>query len=67
MAKADPEVKAGCGAIVRSAILAGMRTAEDQKQARLAQALRENLRRRKAQAREGDGAAPPPPSTPDRD
>ncbi|WP_336973673.1 hypothetical protein [Sphingobium aromaticiconvertens] len=36
-----------------------MSESKDERQARLAQALRDNLRRRKAQARAGD--APPPP------
>lgn len=36
-----------------------MAETQDEKKARLAQALRDNLRRRKAQAREG--ASPPPP------
>ena len=35
-------------------------TAEDEKQARLAAALRENLKRRKAQARARDAAADQP-------
>jgi hypothetical protein len=35
---------------------------KDEKAARLAAALRENLRRRKAQAREVHDAAPPPPA-----
>ena len=35
---------------------------QDEKKARLAQALRDNLRRRKAQSREG--ASPPPPEPP---
>ncbi len=36
---------------------------DEERKARLAQALRQNLRRRKAQARGGDGPAadPPPP------
>lgn len=37
-----------------------MAETQDEKKARLAQALRDNLRRRKAQAREG--AASPPPA-----
>ena len=39
-----------------------MAETQDQRQARLAQALRTNLRRRKAQTREGAGDAPPPPA-----
>jgi hypothetical protein len=40
-----------------------MAETQDEKKARLAQALRDNLRRRKAQSREAtrEGAAPPPP------
>jgi hypothetical protein len=40
-----------------------MTSGQDDRKARLAQALRDNLRRRKAQAREeaGDRAAPPAP------
>jgi hypothetical protein len=37
---------------------------QDDRKARLAQALRDNLRRRKAQAREGTSESPPPVSTP---
>jgi hypothetical protein len=40
------------------AYAASMSETQDEKKARLAQALRDNLRRRKAQAREG--IAPPP-------
>ncbi|MFZ2995425.1 hypothetical protein [Sphingobium sp.] len=39
-----------------------MAETQDQRQARLAQALRTNLRRRKAQTREGAGDAPPAPA-----
>ncbi|MDI1295340.1 MAG: hypothetical protein PSY12_05565 [bacterium] len=38
-----------------------MSSAQDDRKARLTQALRTNLRRRKAQAREGDAPAPPEP------
>nr|WP_177185229.1 hypothetical protein [Sphingobium sp. YR768] len=45
-----------------------MAETQDEKKARLAQALRDNLRRRKAQSRDAqnhdiarEGAAPPPP------
>jgi len=37
-----------------------MSKADDERAKRLAEALRENLRRRKAQARGGDPAEPPP-------
>ncbi|WP_196221812.1 hypothetical protein [Sphingobium sp. CAP-1] len=41
-----------------------MAETQDEKKARLAQALRDNLRRRKAQSREAaqEGAPPPPPA-----
>ncbi|WP_298399872.1 hypothetical protein [Sphingobium sp.] len=41
-----------------------MAETNDEKKARLAQALRDNLRRRKAQSREAaqEGTAPPPPA-----
>ena len=41
---------------------AAMTTGQDDRKARLAQALRDNLRRRKAQAREEAGRATPPPT-----
>lgn len=37
-----------------------MSKADQQREERLAAALRDNLKRRKAQAREGDSAKPPP-------
>ena len=40
-----------------------MAETQDEKKARLAQALRDNLRRRKAQAREGTSPPPPEPAT----
>ncbi len=44
-----------------------MAETQDEKKARLARALRDNLRRRKAQSREGarEGSAPPPPESQD--
>ncbi len=45
-----------------------MADTQDEKKARLAQALRDNLRRRKAQSREAvreEAAPPPPPDTPE--
>jgi hypothetical protein len=39
---------------------------KDDKAERLAAALRENLRRRKAQARDLDAAAQPPPAAPEK-
>ncbi|WP_267886507.1 hypothetical protein [Sphingobium amiense] len=39
-----------------------MAETQDEKKARLAQALRDNLRRRKAQSREGASPRPPEPS-----
>lgn len=37
-----------------------MTSGQDDRKERLAQALRDNLRRRKAQAREGSAESPPP-------
>jgi hypothetical protein len=54
MEKADAGVKELC-----------VSTKDEEKAARLAQALRDNLRRRKAQAREAEPPAPPVPA-PDR-
>ncbi|WP_278254141.1 hypothetical protein [Sphingobium sp. BYY-5] len=42
-----------------------MAETNDERKARLAQALRDNLRRRKTQAREG--ASPPPPAPEPKD
>ena len=50
----------GLRSIMHFAYAHGMAETQDEKKARLAQALRDNLRRRKAQARES--AAPPPPA-----
>ncbi|WP_179044391.1 hypothetical protein [Sphingobium lactosutens] len=51
-----------------------MAETNDEKKARLAQALRDNLRRRKAQSREAqnheiaqEGAMPPPPAEGEKD
>ena len=54
MANSAAKVKAGCSLAVAQAIATLMSKAEDERQARLAQALRDNLRRRKARARTGD-------------
>ena len=58
MAKATAQVKAACDTYVAAANRTGMTKAEEERQARLAQALRDNLRRRKAQARDGDSPVP---------
>lgn len=54
MASAIRLVKAACLAMCNFAMPRAMNGVEDEKKKRLAQALRDNLRRRKAQAREGD-------------
>lgn len=41
-----------------------MKETDTERKKRLAEALRANLRRRKAQAREGDEPTPPPPPPP---
>ena len=58
---AGRRVKARCGKGLR-----GMAKRDEERERRLAEALRENLRRRKAQAR-GDGPAAPPPEPPRED
>ena len=50
-------VKAGCGKSVKATSFPAMPKADEEREKRLAEALRENLRRRKAQAR-GEDAAP---------
>ncbi len=62
MAASRRYVKAACGPFAIFATGARMTDGQDDRKDRLAQALRDNLRRRKAQAREG--APPPPPAEP---
>ena len=50
-------VKAGCGKPVKRTSFPAMAKADEEREKRLAEALRANLRRRKAQAR-GEDAAP---------
>jgi len=58
-------VKAGCGAKGGKAIARLMSGKDQERERRLAEALRENLRKRKAQARgEEPVARPPEPSEP---
>ncbi|WP_429596911.1 hypothetical protein [Sphingomonas zeicaulis] len=57
MANAATQVKAACDRNVAAANPTSMTKAEEERQARLAQALRDNLRRRKAQARGDDSPA----------
>jgi hypothetical protein len=64
MAACAVHVKAGCGGCGILRMRVAMVETQDEKKARLAQALRDNLRRRKAQSREaarGEEANPPPP------
>jgi hypothetical protein len=64
MAAPARPVKAGCGRLCILLMRFVMSETQDEKKARLAQALRDNLRRRKAQsrnvAREGTEPAPAP-------
>lgn len=60
MANAATQVKAACDGNVAEANRTPMTKAEEERQARLAQALRDNLRRRKAQARGDDSPARQP-------
>jgi hypothetical protein len=59
-------VKAAC-AMCDDRISAGAMTSPTDRERRLAEALRENLRRRKAQAREKEAPAPDEPETDGRD
>ena len=54
----------GLRAPAHFALAGAMAETQDEKKARLAQALRDNLRRRKAQARAGATPTPPPPAEP---
>jgi hypothetical protein len=62
MAACAARVKAGCGGRGILLMRLIMTQTQDEKKARLAQALRDNLRRRKAQSREAakDESSPPP-------
>ena len=58
----------GLRRIMHFAYARPMADTQDEKKARLAQGLRDNLRRRKAQSREAvreEAAPPPPPDTPE--
>lgn len=61
MEKAGARVKAACGPPPRRATCPRMSKGDDERERRLAEALRENLRRRKAQARGRDEGPPTPP------
>ena len=62
MAMGSKPVKAACGGLPRATIYFPMNKADDERSRRLAEALRMNLRRRKAQAR---GQAPAPEKKPE--
>ena len=74
MAACAAHVKATCGRRCILLMRIVMAETNDEKKARLAQALRDNLRRRKAQSREAqnheiaqEGAMPPPPAEGEKD
>ena len=69
MAACAAHVKATCSGICILLMRIVMAETNDEKKARLAQALRDNLRRRKAQSREAtqEGAMPPPPAEGQKD
>ena len=58
MATASSSVKAGCGKCLPAPSFAAMGSEDEERRKRLAEALRQNLRRRKAQAR-GEAEKPP--------
>ena len=63
--RARPACQGGLRRAAQFAYGAAMTSGQDDRKARLAQALRDNLRRRKAQAREGTSeSSAPPVSTP---
>ena len=60
--RARPACQGGLRPMPQFAYGAAMTSGQDDRKARLAQALRDNLRRRKAQAREEAGRATPSPA-----
>ena len=65
--RARPACQGGLRRMRQFAYGAAMTSGRDDRKARLAQALRDNLRRRKAQAREEAGSREAPPSSRDTD
>ncbi|HWW65471.1 MAG TPA: hypothetical protein VNZ43_11970 [Sphingomonadaceae bacterium] len=65
MEKAGARVKPGLRRAAPPRYLRSMSKSDDERERRLAEALRENLRRRKAQARSRDGADTPAASEKD--